>query len=81
MIDDLKAEINQKIPPEDVENIIGKGIVQKEFLINEKTKKIPVAGCKVNVGKFDKSLRFRLVRGGRSIFDGESISLRNHKVR
>jgi translation initiation factor IF-2 len=80
LMDDLKSEINQKIPPEDYEITVGRGFVQKEFLINERNKKIPIAGCKVTLGKFDKLHKFRVLRAGKVIFDGEPQSLRNHKV-
>ena len=79
LIDDLKQEISQKLPPDDVEVQVGRGMVLKEFLINEKNKKIPVAGCRVSSGKFDKTKRFRFVRGSQVVFDGDLSSLRHIK--
>ena len=80
MIDDLKQEISQKLPPADVEINIGRGVILKEFLISEKNKKIPVAGCRVSHGKFDKSKRFRVVRNGNQVvLEGELFSLRHLK--
>lgn len=81
LIDDLKQELSQKLPPEDVEIQVGRGYVQKEFLISAKNKKISVAGCRVNHGKFDKSKRFKVLRAGGSqvVFEGQIASLRHLK--
>ena len=63
-IDDLKSELSNKLTPVDVELQIGRGVVLKEFLVTEKNKKIPVAGCRISQGKFDKTKLFKIIRGG-----------------
>ena len=63
-IDDLKSELSNKLTPVDVELQIGRGVVLKEFLVTEKNKKIPVAGCRISQGKFDKTKLFKIMRAG-----------------
>ena len=51
--------------------MLGRGTVLEEFLINHKSKKqVPVAGCRVNQGVFDRQKLFRLERGGGGGSDG-----------
>ena len=64
LIDDLKSELSNKLPPADVEVQIGRGVILKEFLISEKNRKVPVAGCRISHGKFDKTKLFKIIRGG-----------------
>ena len=79
MVDDLREELTFKMPAVEVDHQIGKGQVAEEFLINEKRKKIPVAGCKVTQGIFDKEKMFKVVRGTETIHRGELSSLKHFK--
>ena len=79
LIDDLKAEISQKMPMEPVEHILGRGMVAKEFLINEKKKDVAVAGCRVNQGQFDVRHSFKVLRGKDVIYQGGLSSLKHLK--
>ena len=79
MIDDLKDEIGDKMPTVDKEYIIGQGVVSQEFMINEKKQNIPVAGCRVNKGVFNKSKLFRISRGKDIVGEGSLQSLKHHK--
>ena len=79
LIDDLKEEISQKLPMESVEQIIGRGIVAKEFLINEQKKEVAVGGCRVNQGHFDVRHSFKVLRGKDVIYEGTLSSLKHLK--
>ena len=41
LIDDLKEEINARLPLQDVEEEVGRATVLQEFMINVKNKKVP----------------------------------------
>ena len=80
MIDDLKEELSLKMPSVDKENVIGQGTVSQEFLITEKKTEIPVAGCRVNKGVFNKTKLFRINRGKEVLCDSKTLySLKHHK--
>ena len=51
MIDDLKTEISDKLPPVEVEDVNGRGTVVQEFMVTVDKGKVPVAGCKINSGQ------------------------------
>ena len=80
LIDDIKAELGQKIPPVEVEHVVGRGQVVEEFLINLKSSKVPVAGCRVNQGVFDRQKMFRVERGDACVVhQGHVDSLKHFK--
>ncbi|XP_065565692.1 translation initiation factor IF-2, mitochondrial-like isoform X3 [Artemia franciscana] len=79
MFDDLKEEINSKMPPKDEEQILGQADVIQEFVITEGKKKIPVAGCRCTKGILKKDAQYRLKRGEEYIFDGKLTSMRHLK--
>lgn len=82
LIDDLKELIGERMPTEEVMDVVGRANVQQEFLINIKTKKIPVAGCRVQMGKIDQGERVRVQRGGVHgpiVYDGLITELKHLK--
>ncbi|KAF6209514.1 hypothetical protein GE061_015261 [Apolygus lucorum] len=79
LVDDIKDEINKRLPQIDVEELVGEANVLQEFLINEGKNKIPVAGCRCVKGSLKKSSNFRLIRGEEVIYDGTLSSLRHLK--
>lgn len=63
MVDDVKSEISSRIPEVTRESVLGEAIVLQEFLLNEKNKKIPVAGCRCIRGCLKKaSCFYRVIR-------------------
>lgn len=68
MIEDLKVEINKKLPEIDVEEEVGQAHVMQIFKVNDKKKKLTVLGCRCTKGMLKKSLAFKLLR------DDEEIS-------
>ena len=80
LIDDLRDEIGEKMPVEDIEETLGKAIVQKEFLIDVKGQKTPAAGCRVESGRILHTQRIKVMRGHRDVlYDGTLAELRRHK--
>ncbi|XP_014226566.1 translation initiation factor IF-2, mitochondrial [Trichogramma pretiosum] len=79
LIDDLKLEINKKLPIIQTDETIGEAEVLKEFEINEKRKKIKVAGCRCIKGQLKKSELFKIIRDGEVIFRGKADSIRHLK--
>ena len=80
MFDDIKQELNNVMPPEDYDHHLGKGVMMEEFLINEKRKKVPVAGIRVNQETLDKNKLFKVLRSEVVIHCGASESLRHLKA-
>lgn len=79
MMDDLKDEISRNIPVKQEEEIVGEADVLQNFEINEKKKKVPVAGCRCETGILKKEHRFKLIRNDEVIFDGMLKSMKHHK--
>lgn len=73
LIDDLKEEISSKLPPVEVEEILGEANVLQMFSISEGRKEVPVAGSRCTKGVLKKSQKFRLVRNGEIVYDGNNI--------
>ncbi|XP_037076687.1 translation initiation factor IF-2, mitochondrial-like [Pollicipes pollicipes] len=79
LVDDVREEINQRMPVTDVEEVIGEANVLQEFIVTEKKHKIPVAGCRCVKGLLKKSEKYRLVREGETIHEGAMASMRHLK--
>ncbi|KAK3922620.1 Translation initiation factor IF-2, mitochondrial [Frankliniella fusca] len=79
LIDDIKNELEQKMPTEEEEEIIGEADVIQQFDVTEKRKKLVVAGLRVTKGEIIKSERVKLVRGETILHDGTIASLRHLK--
>lgn len=73
LIEDVTAEINNRLPEVDVEDIVGEAEVQQIFLINERNKKVPILGCRCTKGVLKKKLPFKVIRDDEIIYDGKAI--------
>lgn len=73
LVDDLKTEINAKLPTKHVEETVGEANVLQQFIINEGKRKVPVAGCRCVKGLLKKHAKYRLVRGNEVIHEGIQI--------
>lgn len=77
LIEDLKQEINKRLPEIDVEENVGKAKVLEVFEINEKKKKVPVLGCRCTDGVLKKKLRYKLLREDQLIYDGKFCKIKD----
>ncbi|CAD1469252.1 unnamed protein product, partial [Heterotrigona itama] len=79
LIDNIKEEIHNVLPEVDIEEIIGEATVLQKFEINEKNKKVSVAGCRCVKGVLLRSEMYHVVRGNENIFTGKLMSMRHLK--
>lgn len=75
LIDDVKVEINKRLPLLEVEEVLGEAKVLQEFEINVGRKKVPVAGCKCSNGILKKKAMYRVVRDGEVKYTGNIIHI------
>lgn len=80
LIDDIKDEINARLPTLDNEEVLGEAKVLQEFEINIGRKKVPVAGCRCSKGVLKRKAQFKVTRNGEEIYSGKII-LFNIKIR
>ncbi|XP_076659263.1 mitochondrial translation initiation factor 2 [Halictus rubicundus] len=79
LVDDIKQEINNILPQVDVEEVLGEASVLQEFQINEKKKKVKVAGCRCTKGVLEKSEMYHVIRKNEIIYTGRVVSMRHLK--
>lgn len=81
LVDHLKEIIEQKMPFIEKEEVLGEAVVLQEFVVNEKRKKVPVAGSRCTKGTLKKTgALYKLIRNGHVIHSGLCLSsLRHHK--
>ncbi|XP_012254880.2 translation initiation factor IF-2, mitochondrial [Athalia rosae] len=80
LIDNLKDEINSKLPLLQVEEVIGEANVLQQFEVSEGRRKVPVAGSRCVKGVLKKSAMFKLVRGDEVVHTGPLESMRHIKT-
>ncbi|XP_078041067.1 mitochondrial translation initiation factor 2 [Augochlora pura] len=79
LVDNVKEEINNKLPAIDVEKKLGEANVLQQFQINDKRKKVNVAGCRCTKGVLEKSAMFHVIRNDEIIYTGKMVSMRHLK--
>ncbi|XP_008303612.1 translation initiation factor IF-2, mitochondrial [Stegastes partitus] len=79
LIDELKDELSSKLPPLVSENVVGEATVLAMFDVSVGKTKVQVAGCRVQKGQLDRRLKFRLIRGRDTVWEGSLAALKHHK--
>ncbi len=75
VLDDVKAVLEEKLPPIVTQRVLGEADVSAVFDITtggggSGKKKIWIAGCKVRNGVVGRGSRVRVTRGGEKVYDG-----------
>uniref|UniRef100_A0A8W7PP56 Tr-type G domain-containing protein n=1 Tax=Anopheles coluzzii TaxID=1518534 RepID=A0A8W7PP56_ANOCL len=78
LVDDLKKEINTKLPLVDVEEEIGEANVLQLFDINEGRRKVTVLGCRCTKGLLKKAHKYKVKRNGELLADELSLESMRH---
>ena len=76
LMEDIEKALKGMLAPEFKENILGRANVLAVFKI---TKVGNIAGCRVTEGELRRNGRYRLIRNGTEIFNGEASSLKHEK--
>ena len=79
LIGDLKLEITSKMPPLEVEEVLGRANVIQEFQIKDKKTLLSVAGSRVVSGKISRASEVKVMRGQECVYQGELASLKHMK--
>lgn len=72
LVDDLRLEINGKLPQLEVEESLGEANVLQIFSITEGKKEVTVLGCRCVKGVLKKAGRFKLMRHLEQLYDGKA---------
>lgn len=68
LVDDLKKEINKRLPLKDVETILGEAVVQEEFVISEGHLRVPIAGSRCIKGTLQrKNYLYKIERNNKVV--------------
>ncbi len=76
VVEDIKRALEGMLKPEVREEVVGEIEVRDVFKISSIG---TIAGCYVNDGKIDRSMKVKLYRNGVQIYDGEIESLKRFK--
>lgn len=80
LVDDLRREISMMIPEIEVDDEVGRVLVQKEFKISNKSKKTVIAGCRCTRGPILRDAVFyKLLRGDKVLADRLEIDQMKHE--
>lgn len=72
LVDDVKDKLSEYLPPIVTQKVVGEAEIAQVFDITIKGRKQkPVAGCKVRNGTIGRNSKVRVVRKGKTIYDGE----------
>ena len=82
VLDDVRAVLEEKLPPIVTQRVLGEAEIGASFDIGVGgRKKMKIAGCKIRNGVVSKGSRARVMRGGEKVYDGEycsALTLRVH---
>lgn len=80
VLDDVKAVLEEKLPPIVSQRVLGEAEIGASFEIGVGgRKKLKIAGCKIRNGVVGNNTRVRVLRGEEKVYDGTISSLKNVK--
>ncbi|XP_023189838.1 translation initiation factor IF-2, mitochondrial isoform X2 [Xiphophorus maculatus] len=79
LVEQLRHELSSKLPPQRRRSTVGEATVLAVFDVSVGKKKVLVAGCRVQKGQLDRRLKFRLIRGRDTVWEGSVSALKHHK--
>jgi translation initiation factor IF-2 len=80
VLDDVKAVLEEKLPPIITQRVLGEADLGAVFEIGVGgRKKMKIAGCKIRNGVIGHGTRVRVTRGDEKVYDGTISSLKNVK--
>ncbi|KAI0098404.1 initiation factor 2 [Daldinia grandis] len=80
LMDDVTATLSKHLGPEITNRVLGDAEVMQIFPINIKGRVYKnIAGCRVRNGQLAKNNLFRVMRGGKKIYDGKLETLKHLK--
>ncbi|XP_014865598.1 PREDICTED: translation initiation factor IF-2, mitochondrial isoform X1 [Poecilia mexicana] len=79
LVEQLRHELSSKLPPQRRCSTVGEATVLAIFTVSVGKKEVLVAGCRVQKGQLDRRLKFRLIRGRDTVWEGSVLTLKHHK--
>uniref|UniRef100_A0A3P9NFA0 Translation initiation factor IF-2, mitochondrial n=2 Tax=Poecilia reticulata TaxID=8081 RepID=A0A3P9NFA0_POERE len=79
LVETLRHELSSKLPPQRRCSTVGEATVLAVFAVSVGKKEVLVAGCRVQKGQLDRRLKFRLIRGRDTVWEGSVLALKHHK--
>ncbi|XP_076166420.1 mitochondrial translation initiation factor 2 isoform X2 [Ptiloglossa arizonensis] len=79
LFDNIKEEINNRLPKVDFKEVLGEAKVQEMFQVTDEKKKVNVAGCCCLQGVLQKSAIYDVIRREEIIYTGKVVSMRHLK--
>ncbi|EGP83569.1 uncharacterized protein MYCGRDRAFT_63707 [Zymoseptoria tritici IPO323] len=80
VLDDVKAVLEEKLPPIVTQRVLGEADISAAFDITVAgRKKVKIAGCKIRNGVVSKGSKVRIMRAGEKVYDGVIDSLKSVK--
>ncbi|HEY9088961.1 MAG TPA: translation initiation factor IF-2 [Anaerolineaceae bacterium] len=76
LTEDIEKALKGMLAPEFKETVVGRANVLAVFRISKVGN---IAGCRVVEGELRRNGRYRIIRGGQEIFNGEASSLKHEK--
>lgn len=80
LMEEVKEKVIALLPPIIEHHVHGEATVQQQFRISLKSRQVlKVAGCRVSNGIIERQRQARLIRDGKTIFEGTLESLKQLK--
>ena len=71
LVDDVKANLSEKLPAIVTQKVLGEAEIAQVFEINPKGRiKVPVAGCRIRNGVIGRNHKIRVLRDKEVVYDG-----------